>query len=278
MMDYYVNWLRQHPVVNLLLVCGYVLFVVFAHEWFVNLSVKVMNSLTLETYNQLVAAIAATAVVAILVFVVWAVRKKVRVAYSGIVFLLLVLSALVMHFFVLTEMNIEFIHAMEFGVLALLIFPLVGRYGAAAIYALPVMVLDEWYQYQVLFDYVEYFDFNDILLDLLGAGLFLSILKAFRRESAHGLTVFKRHEFYSLLVFIAITTLMLASSMVVPYAADYAENTLLILNDIQEPYGFWREHPLIGSTYHVLEPISGVITTFSVCLIYLAMDPTSSEK
>jgi len=278
MINRFVKWQTENRIINLVLVIGYVVFLVFAHEWFVNLSVEVMNNLSLDVYNKLVAGIAAFVLAAILGLVFWAIRSKIKVQRSGILFTISVLAGLVFHFFVFTEMNIEFIHSMEFGLLAALIYPLVGRFGAAAIYAFPIMLIDEWYQYQVLFDWVEYFDFNDILLDLLGAGLFLSILKIFNHDSSGSKPILQRPELYVLAFFSLAIAVLLMTSVIVPYAEDASSNTWLILNDIQEPYGLWREHPLIGSTYHVLEPINGLITVFAVCLFYLAMDPIRSEK
>lgn len=278
MINRFVKWQTENRFINLVLVIGYVVFLVFAHEWFVNLSVEVMNNLSLDVYNKLVACITGLGFTTVLGLVFWAIRSKIKVQWSGILFTISVLAGHIFHFFVFTEMNIEFIHAMEFGLLAMLIYPLVGRFGAAAIYAFPIMFVDEWYQYQVLFDYVEYFDFNDILLDLLGAGLFLSILRIFNHNSSGSKPILQRPELYVLAFFGLAIAVLLMTSVIVPYAADESSNTWLILNNIQDPYGFWREHPLIGSTYHVLEPITGIVTVFAVCLFYLAMDPIRFEK
>lgn len=271
-------WQPQNPVIDLVLVIGYVLFIVFAHEWFVQLSVQVMNSLSLNIYNKLVATLGAMGMLAVLSLIIWAIRSKTVVQTSGIVFVALCSLGLLTHFFGFTEMNIEFIHAMEFGLLATLIFPLVGRYGAAVAYAFPVMVFDEWYQYQVLFDYVEYFDFNDLLLDLLGAGLFLSVLKTFDSRTRKPRKLHHRPELYFILLLALTTVILLLTGVVVPYPECAESNTWLVLNDVKEPYGFWRVHPLIGSTYHILEPIPGMVTVFAICLIYLAMDPIRSAK
>jgi hypothetical protein len=271
-------WLETHRLINIGLLLLYVISIVFAHDFFVQVSVDVMNSLSLNVYNRLVASIVTMALLGLLFLVFYGIKKREEINSGGLVFLLATIIGLVVHFFVFTEMNIEFIHAMEFGFLAVLIYPLVGRFGAAVVYAFPIMLLDEWFQYQMLFDYVEYFDFNDVLLDLLGAGLFLSILKTFNGKMEEPKGVFHRPEVY-ILTFVGVAILMLiTASVIVLYATDVESNTLLILNDIREPYGFWREHPLIGSEYHVQEPVEGLITVFTVCAIYLLMDPIRSEK
>lgn len=278
MISSYLNWFKQHRFINLLLVTGYVLFLVFAHEWFVNLSVQIMRSLSLPVYNNLVAGVAAIVAMGVVVLVARTVVRKVSFQRSGLLFLMLTMVGLMVHFFVFTEMNVEFIHAVEYGILAALIYPLVGRFAAAVVYSFPIMLFDEWYQYQVLFDWVEYFDFNDILLDLLGAGLFLAVIKTFSKEAEQSTPLTERPELYVLMLMAITAMMMLLSSKVVPYPEDAASNTWLVLNAIEEPYGFWRVHPLIGSTYHVLEPITGLVTVFSVGLFYLAMDTRSSAK
>ncbi|MCF8277166.1 MAG: hypothetical protein K9J17_10550 [Flavobacteriales bacterium] len=274
------QWLSDHRLINFLLVISYVLFLIFAHDSFVNLSVVVMNSLSLPVYNRVVATTSLIVLLALIGLIYRAFNSKMQVDKQGFLFASLVLSGLVFHFFVFTEMNIEFIHAMEFGLLSAIIYPLFGRYGAAIICALPVMLVDEWYQYIILYpDYVEYFDLNDILLDLLGAGLFLSIVKLFLgAPKSQPLSLFRRPELYILLSMVGVTIILLATSQVVPYTNFANENTWLVLNAIKIDYAFWRVHPVIGSTYHVLEPIYGLITVFGVCLIYLAMDLTRSPK
>ncbi len=275
-----IHWLESHKWVNALLVLFYALFVVFAHDFFVQISVDVMNSLSLDVYNQVVAAIALALLLGLVYLVSYGIKNRSKVDFTGLVFLMMTIAGLVVHFFVFTEMNIEFIHAAEFGILAVLLYPLVGRFGAAISFALPVMVIDEWYQYQVLYpETVEYFDFNDLQLDLLGAGLFLSMLKTFRILTKNQpVEIFRRVEFYAILHRALAVIILLSFSVIVPYADQATDSTWLVLNAIQEPYGFWRVHPTIGSTYHVLEPIAGLFTVFGICLTYMAMDPISSEK
>jgi hypothetical protein len=270
-------WLQQHRVFNAVVVLAYIGFVLFAHEAFVALSVRAMNALSLPVYNRVVALVVALAPLVLGLLVFRMLKQPIKPERKGVYYLLAVLAGLVIHFFVFTEMNIEFIHALEFGVLAVLIYPLVGRFGAAIVCTLPVMLADEWYQYQVLFDYVEYFDFNDILVDLLGAGLFLSMLRvAGVGSNAQPTLLQKRWEVYMLLFMAALTVVLLSTNALVCYPIDATDATWLVLNAIRTEYGFWRVHPLIGSSYHVLEPVAGMLTVWVVCVAYLFLD--SSQK
>lgn len=274
-----IRWLSEHHAANLAVAVGYVAFIVFAHEWFVDRSVDVMNRLSLPVYNRLVAIIIAIGLLLVMLMVFRGIGKWRDVNRKGVFFLVLTLIGFSVHFFVLTEMNIEFIHAIEFGLLAVLIYPLIGRLGAAVAFSLPVMLLDEWYQYQVLFDYVEYVELNDVVLDLLGAGFFMSVLKTFNLElDRTPVPIHKRVELYLLLVLIVGIACFWAIGIIATYTETASENTWLVLNAIQEPYGFWRVHPLIGSTYHVLEPITGLTMVFLLSFTYLLMDRSKLLK
>jgi hypothetical protein len=187
---------------------------------------------------------------------------------------------LVIHFFVLTEMNIEFIHALMYGGLAVLLFPLVGRFGGAVILGLPLMIVDEWYQHVILFPhYTDFFEFNDIILDLLGAGLFISILSLLGVPLRSKLPpLVKRQELWLLVGIVIVIIGPLSTCVVVPYSEQACENTWFILNKLPEMEEFWYQHPTIGTTLHVLKPVEGIMAMFLLCFGYLAMDPISSLK
>lgn len=274
-----LNWLSDNRLINLALAIGYALFIVFAHEWFVNLSVQIMNALSLATYELIVASIVGLVFFACLVFLIKAVKNREQLNRKGLLYSMATLLGLALHFFVLTEMNIEFIHALEFGLLGILVYPLVRRFGAVFVCVLPILFFDEWYQYQVLFDYVELFEFNDVVLDLLGIGLCLSFIKTFGLElESEVKPLLKRTETHILFGLALVAGGLLLSNVVVTYEGLKTSNTWLVLNAISQPYGFWRVHPYIGSTYHVLDPIVGLVASFLLCFAYLGMDSTNPEK
>jgi hypothetical protein len=274
-------WLYGHRTLNLALAIAYTLFILFAHDSFVNLSVMVMNSLSLEVYNTVVASLSFMVVGAIIAIIIAVQTDRLKLTNRNILPLVMAfLLGLIAHFFVFTEMNIEFIHAIEFGLLGVLLYPLVGRFGAVAVLAFPIICVDEWYQYQVLYpDSVEYFDFNDIQLDILGIGLFTSLFLLFgaqRNTSLPGF--FSRWEFFALVGLILVTAGLVLTHTIVFYPECIQDKTWLVLNAIEEPYGFWRVHPLIGSTYHVLEPLPGLAVGFSMLFMLQLMDSIRLAK
>ena len=275
----FFQWLKNHRMANVALVICYSLFLLFAHDAFVNLSVGVMNSLSLPVFQRVVLTGMIVFILLFLSIVFWLARK-VRLEVLSAGYFVASLLLLVVHFFVLTEMNVEFIHALMYGGLAVLMYPLIGRKGGSVILCLPVMVVDEWYQLVVLFPhYTNFFEFNDILLDLFGAGLFVSMFGMFGvfQKQEHT-SLAKRVEFWFLACSVACITLLMATCVIVPYAVDACSNTWFVLNKLPEMSEFWFTHPVIGSVFHILKPVEGLGAIYLVCLAYLGMDSMSFKK
>jgi len=74
--------------------------------------------------------------------------------------------------------NMEAIHYLQYAILAILVFPVFRRFNDAFVLTATLGILDEIYQYLVLNPTFNYFDFNDIILNMLGAGaglLFIAV-------------------------------------------------------------------------------------------------------
>jgi hypothetical protein len=274
-----IYWFEKHRIVNLILVCTYVAFLLFAHDIFVDLSVEIMNVLSLAIYETAVAIVLMLVAIGLVGAVFIVVRNgQLELRFTG--FFGVTLLLLVAHFFVLTEMNIEFIHAAMYGLLALLLFPLVGRFGGAVVLGLPIMLFDEWYQHVVLFPhYTMYFEFNDIVLDLLGASLLISGIGILGvRSSLKRQPIYMRLEVWFLATAALVTVIFMYSCLIVPYSVDSCENTWLVLNKSLELHDFWHVHPAIGSTFHILKPMEGVLMIIVLCVPYLGMDFKSKKR
>lgn len=274
-----IEWLKNHKFINLVLVLLYVAFVVFAHDAFVQLSIFALERLSLPIYNAIVAVIGVIVLLFLALSVYRASKQNVELDKSGLPFLAVTLAALIIHFFVFTEMNIEFIHAAEFGILGFLLYPLLERYNAVSIIALPILCLDEWYQYQVLYPgYVEYFDFNDLQMDLLGIGLVLSLLKTFNFSLPDSGKLSAKPALVVLFGYAVLAVSMVTTGVIALYPDQASESTWLVLNQISEPYGFWRLHPDTSAYYHVLEPVVGSLVVLGWCVFYSFMDSIKLAK
>jgi hypothetical protein len=272
------DWMEANRAVNLLLVLAYVAFILFGHDTFVNVSIAVMTALTLPVYNMVVGAIT-VAVGAVFVGVLFLfLRKDGPQRPRQIFYLSAIVLMLVLHHFFLFEMNIEVIHAALYAGLALVLFPLTRRPGATIILALPVMMLDEWYQYIILYpEHVLYFDFNDILMDMLGCALLLCglwIMGLSMRPSYRPFLL--RMEILLLTAIVAGCVIATGLCIVALFPETSCDNTLFVVNALPDPMEFWRTHPFTGRTYHALPPVAGLAVVTLAALFFTGLG-TSPE-
>jgi hypothetical protein len=206
-----VIWLQKNRLLNIILVLAFSCFIVFMHDSFVNVSIQLMNAYSLAAYDKMVAIIALIIGVAIIAILLNKIYAEKSFWQAKLFYLIASFTLLAIHFFVLTEKSIEMIHALLYFGLSFLLFPIFGRYSAAIIFALVIMIIDEWFQYKILYpQYVEYYELNDILLDVLGSGLLITQLFIFGVKNKNSNTAFfKQSEFVLLgsillLVFLAM--------------------------------------------------------------------------
>jgi hypothetical protein len=143
----FVNWLEGRRIINVVLVFGYFIFIFLMHVPCAKLSVFVQNKLSLPVYNSVVIAVSSTLLALYLLFMYTQITVHTGNRGHKLIYLLLCLSFIILHFNFMFEMNIEIIHVFQYSILALLLFPLTRRFGAAVCFAIPFMLADEWNQY-----------------------------------------------------------------------------------------------------------------------------------
>mgnify|MGYP005841329593 CR=1 FL=1 len=268
------EFLKRNLVINVILVIAYSYFIVFMHPDVVEISITVMNSLSLESYNFWVKIISAIAFSILSYVVLSQIFQYKENRYLKLFYIVITILFIAIHSITMFEMNIEIIHGLMYGILTFLLFPLTGRYAASIIFALPVMLYDEWYQYVFLYpDYVQYYELNDIVMDLLGSGLTVVILFGFNiLPFKNKLSVLKRLEWYILPIFFAITLFILSTCYVVIYPEYVCDNTVFILNKLNKPELFWQVHPFTKAEYHVLSFKEAIFLITALCYGYAMLD------
>jgi len=278
MIENLVRKLEKRPLLNWVLILLYSIFILFAHGWFVEVSVAIMKSLSIPVYNTLVAMVAGAVLIVLSWGVFLSLRNHQKQLRAKLFFFSLIIAALGAHRYFLSEMNIEIIHALEFGILAVFFFPITRRFGAAVIMSIPIMMVDEWYQYQVLYpEFVQYFDLNDIVLDMLGSGLLVLLLWIFGAQRAASLSMWKRGETYLFLTIFGAIIFGLQTCFLSEFPIYSCNNTWLVLNTIGEQLTFWRVHPDIGSIYHVLSLKEGLMVILLLGFLFVGMDTASTK-
>ncbi len=170
MMNRMIDWLTQRKALNIFLAATFFIAVVAFHDEVTDLVIYFRRRVSLSAYNLFFTT--ATALSA-LIWLFWALRHARRRFQPDLILLFLIptlLLTLVFFLFMLTY-TIEAIHFIQYAILALFLFPLLKSYGATVFWTTILGILDEIFQYVFLTPFFKYFDFNDILLNLAGAGI-----------------------------------------------------------------------------------------------------------
>lgn len=273
-----VAWLQRHKFVTAILLLAYFVFIVFMHGPMVNLSNIVQGKLSFAVYNKVVLmvyGITAICVAGVLVRQITAFPEN-RLLKLGYLFGTLIL--IFIHSRFMFDSNVEAVHSLEFALLAVFLFALFNRFGAAIMFAVPFMLLDELYQYWVLYpDFNDYFDLNDISMDIYGCCLAMVTLMICGVKAKQPVKpLYKRAEFFGLISMLALIAIAIATCYIAPYEFQKCSNTFLVLNERMVTEPFWREHPLSHEIYHVQKPIEA-IASFST-LVFLCFGLDSFRK
>ncbi len=262
-----INWLKLHKALNLALVFIYGIALIFFHDFFVGLSYNAMNKLSLPVYNKVVLIFSATLSIGILAYFLFKLFRTTENKNRKLFFLLVTFALIALHYKFLFEMNIEIIHVVEFAFLSLLLFPLLGSFGTSVVFTLPFIFVNEWYQYVVLYpNYIHYFEFNDIVIDLLGCGMAMIFLWIAGVKPTKNLV-----GFISLTLIDVLFIVLLVTCVFALYPSTECENTFLVLNQLPNPHLFWQTH-VYGAIYHVMKPVEGMLAINLVCLFFTAAD------
>jgi len=268
----FISWLKQNTVLNLSLVFIYGFSLIFFHDFFVKLSVNAMNNLSLPVYNKVVLIVSICGGVVVFASLLYMLFKTKESRNGKLFFLLLASLLIAMHCRFLFEMNIEVVHVLEFTLLSVLLFPLLGSFGAAVAFTLPFIVVNEWYQYVVLYPgYIQYFEFNDVVIDLLGCGMAMVFLWIGGAKSKPVSVFWRKPEVVFLFTINLLFVILLATCVFAFYPEDKCGNTFLVLSQLQNPHLFWQTH-VYGAVYHVMKPVEGLVAVNLVCLFITGMD------
>jgi VanZ family protein len=242
-------------------------------DWMrIRLSFKVYNNLLLE--------------VSILITLIFAVLTIVRIRngehkHLQIAVWLFTATLVVVSYKTLIVFNAENTHYLQYALLTFPVFALVTRYGETVFWVTFLGALDEAFQYFVLYpDRKEfYFDFNDIVLNLVGAGIGVAFIYTLLDVKANCCTFYSafRRKWYRSPAF--LMTAIISPAIIILYVAGLlkiypgpeAADALIILSRIPAPAKFWTEST-VGNNFHILSPLEGVVSTAIIMACYSILD------
>ena len=177
--------------------------------------------------------------------------------------------------------NTEAIHFPQYALLGVLIYPLAGRFAETILWVTLFGALDEAWQYWVLSNGAEfvYFDFNDIVLNLLGGATGAIVAAALigppREPGASGETMgYRWRDFVRSPPFVVaagitlLGVLLYAAGVVTMYANP---DSWIVLRRKGPPVAYWVTS-YWGKTGHELMPLDGLLLCAILVGLYLALD------
>lgn len=274
MLEKCVLFLRKNYLLNILLILISTALILHLHNAGVSISVAIMNKLSLPNYNFWVKTIGIIIAIAIIIMLFVAIRKQRDFIVAKTSLLAVIMIAWLVHVSYMLEMNIEIIHGLLYGSLTFLFFTLTGRYAVAIICSIPVMMIDEWYQYQILYpSYVTYFEWNDVVLDILGGGITITILFFSNLYPFYNKMIwYKKIEVYLLPIYLFLLGFGLFTCYIAKYVEEVCGNTWIVLNKLENPLQFWQTHTFTKAVYHVLLLHEAVLLIVILCSIFYFLD------
>lgn len=264
-----INWLSKHKAVNVVLIGIYYLLAVLPHEQVgVFISKNVRKPMGLEAYDRIMLQIAIGGLLLYGIVVIWNIIKKPK-QYPTLIYLIANICFASASVFALFVLNIEAIHFFQYGLLALLLFPLLRSYSATLFWGTILGAIDEAYQYFYLSpDRTDYFDFNDVILDLIGVAFGLILLRSFNPSISKVKSWLNKPIFITSMGIGLLTGLVHLMGWLRFYPDDTAKQAFLLVKKV--PTDFWSKVPP-NITFHIVQPLEGIILIILLLVFFIGL-------
>ncbi len=190
-----------------------------------------------------------------------------KIINSG--YLILTLIMMIISYNLLFVINIEMIHFVEYSLLAAVLFFYFESFSRTVFYTGLLGIVDETYQYFVTYhNRLEYLDFNDFVINILGAACGALILKLILNSKKEKIAL--RLLAYDLLVLFSILTITIIL-VKTNYISFYKNETAKIILNWQANPSFYT---MITETkkFHVIKPFFGILIVNFLFLFYFTYD------
>lgn len=212
-----------------------------------------------------------------------------------------VLALAAASYFVLVAVATETIHFLQFGIVALPVHALCRRKAETIVWVTLIGLVDEAWQYFVLHaDWGIYLDFNDVVLNAIGAGMAVVLIAAVeplpaagelegsRQRDTHvhasdlrdlrgpvpgSLARFLRSlPVVLVLLLVLASTSLWASGLLRIFPADDGVSPLVLLSRAAPAEAFWTIAEWSHKRFHVLHPVLGTLLALGIGASFIGLD------
>ena len=160
--------------------------------------------------------------------------------------------------------NIEVIHFPQYAAFAILIYPMIRNYNSTLIWTTIAGSIDEAYQnFYLAPKDTGYYDWNDVITNLVGGVFGLLLLKSFGVGQHVNLTWSKSSGIKGLVVVCGLVFGLWLSGFLSIYPSEIS--TIQLVS--KELTGFWNEVPP-EVVFHIVRPLEGFIITVMLFFFY----------
>ncbi len=264
----FYQWLRQHRLVNWVILIAYFLIVVLPHEQVGLFISKLFKGVPLESYNATILGLSISLALLLLIPFILRIKKlekkQTLIFYTAATLLLITFC---LHTIII--FNVELIHVFQYAVFAILAFPLFEHYTLTLIMTTLFGAYDEAYQYFWLSpERTDYYDMNDVIFNTLGGGVGLLWIKSYEIQQMRlGWKKWITSLPVLLFMLTIITILGLILFGVMSYGPSDSVDPLWSL--VREmPEGFWKSLRKGEIVYHITLPLEGLCYILLLWLFY----------
>lgn len=251
------------------LLLSYYLIVVIPHEVVGKLIATIFSSVDRDRYNLIILiffSILTTIAGLFLMRKIKPVDRKLIFGYILITLILIVLS-----FKVLFVFNVEAIHFVQYAIFAIICFSLNRSYFQTMIWACLAGAMDELFQYVYLAPQrTDYYDFNDVIINTIGAGVGLLFIRVMNRTNRHFSWLrFKKSLTFKVLIGIIIIIMV---GVISGYISNLPNKDAIFVLQKKVDIEFWHTVYLpkyiFYVKFHVVKPLEGLIITVFIIIFY----------
>ena len=268
-----ITWLRDRPILNIILAGIFYLLVTLPHEQVGVLIAGIFKGMPRPKYDLIILCLA-TAIFTC--YIIPLLRNIFRNQDKNLIlfFLTITVALTILSINTILIVNIELIHFIQYAALAILVFPFTLRYTDTLFWVTFLSAIDEAYQYWFISpERTNYYDFNDVVINMLGVVFGLIMIRTSQR--AHEISIDYKRPIYknSIVIGLGIMTVTILLLFVTnimdvyPNAVD-PQAPMLLIKKVETT--FWSViHPQI--TYHIIRPFEGLVILVMLYIFYLPL-------
>ncbi len=173
-----LQFLSKRKAINIVLGIIVYLLVTLPHELVGVTIAGIFKGVPRSQYDLTILGISVIILISFAIYLFIQIKKLDKPIYP-FAFFMFCLACMVVSLHMLIIVNIEIIHFIQYALLAILLFPLTKNFFTTIVLVAFLGTVDEAYQYYYLSpERTNYYDFNDVILNLLGAAMGMIFLRS----------------------------------------------------------------------------------------------------